>query len=70
MMGYLSENDHIPPEPIFRQLLGTDKAERNFLTICKRAHDFQNKRFQYRLLETLTQILVTESSLAGLRVKL
>lgn len=40
LLNYLSQNDHIPPEPIFRQLLALSSAERNFLHVCRRVRQF------------------------------
>jgi hypothetical protein len=59
LLNYLSQNEQIPPEPIFRQLLSLSKAESNFLDVCRRVRQFENSRFQYKLLENLITILVT-----------
>jgi hypothetical protein len=50
LLDYLSQNEQVPPEPIFRQLLSLSRAEENFLDLCRRGSQFQNSKFQYKLL--------------------
>ena len=70
LLNYLSQNEQVPPEPIFRQLLSLSRAEENFLDLCRRGSQFQNSKFQYKLLEHLITILVTEHTLEPLRSRL
>jgi len=63
LLTFLHMNERIMPEPIFRQMLTLKNAENHFLLLCKCVKAQKSSLFQYRLIESLITVLVSEQSL-------
>ena len=70
LLAYLNINDRILPEPIFKQIFSLKNSEDHYILLCKKVNTHYNQQFQYRLIENLVTVLVSEHSLENLRINL